>query len=73
MIGTSRIRALAVRVVLTAVCLGCAGFWTPNVQTATAQNVRRCSNTGCVGIDRCYFNAGISCSMTNLSCTNTGC
>lgn len=65
--------ALAFRTALTLACVAGAGLWSPSVQTATAQIVRRCPNTSCVGIDRCYFGAGISCSMTNFSCTSTAC
>jgi hypothetical protein len=69
----SRIRALAFRAVLTMTCLAGAGISLQTTKTAAAQTVRRCPNTGCVGIDRCYFYGGISCSMTAVSCTNTVC
>lgn len=66
-------RTLVIRVALTLACLAGFAVSSPALRTADAQTVKVCSNTGCNGIDRCYFYGGIKCSMTSYSCTNTGC
>jgi hypothetical protein len=73
MSDNSRVRTLAVRTALTLACVAAFAVSWPTVRTADAQTVRVCSNTGCNGIDRCYFFGGINCSMTYNSCTNRGC
>jgi hypothetical protein len=73
MLTIHRLPAFSIRVALTIACLaGAAAFW-PSAQTASAQTVRRCTNTGCDGVTRCYFYGSVNCSMTNVSCTNTAC
>lgn len=73
MLGDSCIRTLAIRGVLTVTCFIGFVFLAPNTQPASAQTVKRCTNTGCDGVDRCYFYGSVNCSMTNSSCTNTAC
>lgn len=67
------IRTLAIRVALTLSCLTGAGILAPSTPPASAQLVRRCTNTGCDGVTRCYFYGSVNCSMTATTCTNTGC
>jgi hypothetical protein len=69
----SRARTLAIRGALTLACLAAFGVSSPATRTAEAQTVRGCTNTGCEGVDRCYFYASVNCAMTQASCTNTGC
>ena len=73
MLKTDGIRILSFRVAITLACLVGAGTWWPTTQTASAQLVRRCTNTGCDGIDRCTFWGSINCSMALDTCTNTRC
>lgn len=73
MLIQSGIRTLVVRGALTVTCLAGAAFLAPSTQPASAQTVKRCTNTGCDGVDRCYFYGSVNCSMTHSSCTNTAC
>lgn len=73
MLRNPLIRTLSIRAVLTLTCVIGAGALWPSTQAASAQTVRRCTNTGCSGVDRCVYFGSVNCSMTNYSCTNTGC
>ncbi len=73
MLTCSSIRTIAIRGALTITCLAGAGAFWPSTQAASAQTVRKCTNTGCDGVTRCYFYGSVNCSMTNYSCTNTAC
>lgn len=70
---TTSIRALCIRVVLTLACLVGAGTVWPDAQPASAQTAKKCTNTGCEGVDRCVFYGSVNCSMTHYSCTNSSC
>lgn len=69
----SSIRALSVRVALTLACVVGAGTVWPDAQPASAQTGKKCTNTGCEGVDRCVFYGSINCSMTYSTCTNSAC
>jgi hypothetical protein len=71
--NSSSVRTFAIRAALTFTCLVGAGIVWANTPTASAQQVRRCTNTGCDGVTRCYFYGSVNCSMTATSCTNTSC
>ena len=68
------VSAFAFRVALTLACLAAgtvAGESWLGAETASAQ--RRCSNTECVGVDRCYYGGNVHCSFTPASCTTSRC